>query len=180
MDGLTFSIRLIEALAWPVTIASLTLALACRPEIRGLVPLLHKLKAGPLEAEFEREIREISEEAGEATAPEIQVEPDRRLVEMTTMYPRTAIQEAWAEIEKVVKRAAVRKNVSLPPLDTLNQVKAFRELLRIDGVSSDDAVLLFELRRLRDRVEKFDPSSDAALEYVELASHLKARLERLL
>lgn len=54
-----------EALALPA--AAVIIVLLFRREFRQLVPLVRKLKAGPLEAEFERDIREISREAGGAT-----------------------------------------------------------------------------------------------------------------
>jgi hypothetical protein len=60
MDFLTFLIRLIEALAWPV--AAVVIMFVFRREFQALVPLVRKLKAGPLEAEFERQIQEISQE----------------------------------------------------------------------------------------------------------------------
>jgi hypothetical protein len=179
MDWLTFSIRLIEALAWPVTLAALIIVFARRPEIRALVPLLRKLKAGPLEAEFDREIRKISEETGEVTTPEIEVKPDQRLVEMAKLYPRTAILEAWVGIEATIKRAARQ----ILNVDISNSAEAFNQLIRIKAVSPSDVALALELRRLRDQAashaEEFEPSRDAALQYVKLASQLEASLRRL-
>ena len=61
MDILTFITKLIEFTAWPI--AAVALVAMLRTEIKSLLPYVKKLKAGPVEAEFEREIKEL-----EATA----------------------------------------------------------------------------------------------------------------
>jgi hypothetical protein len=61
MDGLTFVAEMIKALAWPMAASIAVLVL--RREIKGLLPLIKKLKAGPIEAEFDREVRELKEQA---------------------------------------------------------------------------------------------------------------------
>ena len=57
MDQLTFISNLVEFLAWPI--ASVLLVFLLRGEIKRLLPYIKRLKAGPLEAEFEREIKEL-------------------------------------------------------------------------------------------------------------------------
>lgn len=186
MDWLTFVIRLIEALAWPLTIAIVILVLVFRSEFRGLVPLLRKFKAGPagVEAEFERTIREISEEA-RATPPEIDEEPDPRkitLTELAILHPRSAILEAWRGVENAVRRAALQKATGSPVPDVSTPIKALHYLVGAKVISFEDFTLFHELRGLRNQAvhaEVFEPSQDAALEYVNLASQLQSRLERL-
>lgn len=51
MDWLTFISKLVDSLAWPV--AGVLLGLIFRKKLLDLIPLLRKVKAGPLEAEFE-------------------------------------------------------------------------------------------------------------------------------
>ena len=68
MDILTFLSNMTGALAWPVT--GFVIALVFRSELKTLVPLLRKLKAGPIEAEFEREIRALELAASSVPALE--------------------------------------------------------------------------------------------------------------
>jgi hypothetical protein len=184
MDGLTFAIRLIEAVTWPV--AAGIILLVFRPEVRQLLSLVRKLKAGPLEAEFEREIREISqEEARGATTPEIEKKPDpikTTLIELAEQHPRSAILEAWRRVEAAVVAAAVTNAIRLPSPDASAPVRAISELARQELVSPGDLALFHDLRGLRNQaahVEAFEPSADAVLEYVQLARVLELRLRRL-
>jgi hypothetical protein len=186
MDWLTALVRLVEALAWPLTVAIVILVLVFRSEFRGLVPLLRKFKAGPagVEAEFERRIQEISEEAG-PTPPEIDEEPDRRkitLSELALLHPRSAILEAWRGVESAARRAALQIATGSPMPDVSTALKAVRELVRAEAISAEDLGLFHDLRGLRNQavhVLDFEPSQDAGLRYVELASRLQSRLEAL-
>jgi hypothetical protein len=183
MDGLTFPIRLIEALALPG--AAVVIVLAFRQEFRRLVPMVRKLKAGPLEAEFEREIREISKESVGATTPEFEEEPDPRrhmLMELARLNPRSAILEAWTGVESAVRKAALQRVSSSPPPDVSSPLRAMRELVQAEAIGPEDAALFHDLRGLRNQaahLEGFEPSQDAALNYVNLASQLGTRLLRL-
>jgi hypothetical protein len=61
MDWLTFIVELTDAVAWP-TVALIALIL-WRRELTMLLGLVNKLKAGPLEAEFNRKIEQVRDEA---------------------------------------------------------------------------------------------------------------------
>jgi hypothetical protein len=183
MDWLTAVIRLIEALALPI--AALIIILVFRRDLRELVPFVRRLKAGPLEAEFERDIREISQEVGSTTRPEAGEEPDPRkimLIELARLHPRSAILEAWLGVETAVRQAALQNVVSSPAPDVSSPLKSLRELVGIGALSQEDVALFHDLRGLRNQAahaEAFEPSLDAALEYVHLASQLRSRLEKL-
>ena len=181
MDWLTLLIRLVEALAWPAAV--LIIALVFRPEFRRLVPLVRKLKVAGLEAEFEQSVREISEETG-AVTPELGVKPDTRkstLIELAATHPRAAILEAWRGVEIAVKRAAIQ-NAGSPVPDVSSPRKAMRELVQTSVMSPEDASLFYDLQGLRNQaahVPDFEPSQEAAIRYVVLASHLLSRLGRI-
>ena len=57
MDWLTFVSGLIDSLAWPLV--ALILDLVFRKKLLELITTLKKLKAGPVEAEFEMETKQI-------------------------------------------------------------------------------------------------------------------------
>ncbi|WP_146029971.1 hypothetical protein [Vibrio vulnificus] len=57
MDKLTFISKMIDSISWPLV--TLILGLAFRKQIAELFPYLKKLKAGPVEAEFEMEAKQV-------------------------------------------------------------------------------------------------------------------------
>jgi hypothetical protein len=67
MDWLSFISTVASSVAWPVT--ALTIVLLMRKELVALLPFVRKLKAGPLEAEFEREVKELKEEVEVSFSP---------------------------------------------------------------------------------------------------------------
>lgn len=183
MDALTFIIRLIEALIWPS--AAVIVLFVFRNEFRALLPLVRKLKAGPLEAEFERDILEISDEADGKAAPKNQEVPDARqqmLQDLSRVNPRSAILEAWLGVESGVRKAALQRVGTSPPPDVSSPLRAMRELVQFEVISPDDAALFQDLRGLRNQaahLENFNPSREAVLKYVNLAIGLESRLNEL-
>jgi hypothetical protein len=178
MDGATFVIRFIEALAWPG--AAVTIAFVFRKELRSLMPLIRKLKAGPLEAEFEREVQAIAEDVADEDEP-IFDPRDQMLVDLVKVSPRAAILEAWLNVESATRRAVMHRGGSPPP-DVSSPVQSIRMLVDNDDISSQDLAIFHELRGLRNQaahVPGFDPSPRAAMKYVYMASQLRSRLEEL-
>jgi len=104
MDVLAFIAKLVEALAWPL--ASVVLVALLRREIRSLLPFVKRFKAGPLEAEFEREVRELrsSVEEGVNVKHEELAASQSTAVKLAELNPRSAILEAWREIETTGRR----------------------------------------------------------------------------
>lgn len=176
MDNLTFIIRLIEAIAWPV--AAVAVLLTFRQEFRALVPLIRRLKAGPLEAEFEREVREISEEVASTVQTEAEEEIDdrrRMLMELALINPRSAILEAWLGVETAVRKAVGSKMGRFVPR------QAIRNLLESEIISGSEYALFEDLRALRNNAAHhvdFNPTTESVQNYVDLASALVWRIER--
>ena len=66
-----------------------------------------------------------------------------------------------------------------PPPDVSSPLRAMRELIQGEIVTSEDAALFHDLRGLRNQAAKlqdFSPSYESALEYVNVASSLEGRL----
>lgn len=183
MDSLSFVSSVIGAVAWPV--AAVVIAFAFRSELRALVPLLRKLKAGPIEAEFERDVKAIEQEAGSIVAVKPPEELEGRqemLRELARVNPRSAILEAWLGVESAVRKAALQRTGGSPPPDVSSPLRTMRELVQNEIVTSGDAALFHDLRGLRNQavhIQDFNPSYESALEYVKLASLLEARLTTL-
>ena len=71
MDALTFLTKLLEFGAWPAAVIGIILVL--RKELQALLPSIKKFKAGPVEVELERVVKELEATkkvaiAAEATA----------------------------------------------------------------------------------------------------------------
>ncbi len=180
MDLLTFISKLIESLAWPL--AAVVLAVLLRQQITSLLPFVRRVKAGPLEAEFEREVRELRTSAEAAVpssspkTPAWQEEVER----LAQINPRSAIMEAWRQTEVALIRALQARDSSLTDRD----VRSTREVLRLLGergaANPEEVAMLNQLRFLRNQaghVESFQPTYDAAMNFVRLAGEMIGRVE---
>lgn len=184
MDWLTFFAQVIGALAWPVTVGIVVVLL--KDQIASLFPFLKRLKAGPVEAEFEREIQEAKNEAPNLPAPEALpalVDSRRQqLMQIAYINPRTAILDAWQGIEFAVKKAAIQQIGGSPMPDISSALKMVRALSKSGVITPDEAALFHDLRGLRNQATHapdFNPTLESALNYIDLATRLQSRFEQL-
>lgn len=111
MDALTFIAKLVEFLAWPS--ATVVLLLLLRGEINDLFRYVKKLKAGPVEAEFEREVKELK--AAAEAQPQLLPPPEgatpekQMLLQLVQINPRSAVLEAWRGVEEASLRVIQNK-----------------------------------------------------------------------
>lgn len=183
MDDATLVVRLVEALAWP----GATVLIACmfRRQLRAVFPLLRKLKAGPFEADFERNIHEIVQEGSDMLDIEETREISGRksiLIQLSQINPSSAIIEAWKDVEISAKKAALQQISTSPPPNVSSPLRAMRELANHEIVKPEDLALFHDLRGLRNQashLEGFSPSQDSVLEYIDLAMSLTSRLDNL-
>lgn len=183
MDNLTFIAKLVEFLAWPV--ASLLVVVFLRKQISDLLPHVKKFKAGPIEAEFERELKELR-----ATAPvdsqsapvQDQLTPERQvLLQLVQVSPRSAVLEAWRGIESSAVRLVQEKGIYVPEREARSPLAMMRAIAQGNHLSSEDIALYHDLRALRNQaahLDDFNPSAEAAISYLELASRLRQSLKR--
>jgi hypothetical protein len=182
MDWLTFTSKALDALAWPL--ASIALVALLRKELQKLAPQLKKVKAGPLEAEFEREVKEVKANAAPTQSEQRTGTPDVAskafLLHLAEMHPRSAIQEAWVRVEAAARTALGSKD---KPSELRSYVSAARlaEPLAEQGLLTHGQVTLFhELRRLRNEVahqSNLEPSTESVKSYIEMSSYLQGWLE---
>jgi hypothetical protein len=185
MDALTFIATVIGSLAWPLTVLAVVLLL--RAQIVALFPALKRLKAGPVEAEFERAVEQIKKEAPpELEAPRqlpASVDARRReFLQLAAINPRAAIVEAWRGVESAAQRAGIQRIIGSPMPDLSTPLKTIRALAR-EGVAGPEEVALFhDLRGLRNQATHaadFSPTYEAAVDYIDLALRLEAKFESL-
>lgn len=181
LDWLGFIQKLIEALAWPIF--GIFLVRLIWPEFKTLIPLIRKLKAGPVEAEFGREVGELRLETAVSQEGEVPVTEDlnqrQKLLLLADHNPRSAVLEAWREIEIAAKKTIIARGKRELSRE-LTSVVAISRILSDEKILNPDEISLFnELKGLRNLVthsEDFNLTYEAALDYIELASLLLSKL----
>jgi hypothetical protein len=183
VDWLTFVSKLVDALAWPAVV--LILAFSFRDKISQLFRLVSKLKAGPVEAEFSREVQELRKDAEsgvQAALSAAALPHQQRLLKLAESSPRAAIIEAWQLVEFASQDLLERRNVRLSRSDAVSPLRLGRALSEVGGLSAADLTLFNELRSLRNaavHAKGFDPSAEATTNYVELAVRLYETIRAL-
>jgi hypothetical protein len=181
MDKLTFITELVKAMAWPIT--TLALVLTLRRPLLNLVSLLHRFKYKDFEFEFARKVEAAKAEAatvlGDAVRPEtLPTLHESRLVQLAEISPRAAVLEAFTSVEIEAISAAHRLSMvkTFPPTLTFRAMKFLEDSGRMDPALID---LLRHLRALRNQAAhapEFALTTDAAVQYIQLA---QAAIEKL-
>lgn len=181
MSALTFIAELVKTLAWPVTVMILVWLL--RKPIRELVPLLTRLKYKDFEVEFGRHMAELKAEASEELPPREPVAAgvgeEGALNELAKLSPRAAITEAWRQVEVAALQAARRSDISLSPTE-VTTTRVIRSLEQCRLIDAGKIALLHDLRGLRNQAAHapdFAISTEAALDYIQLARRMREYLE---
>ena len=180
MDPLSFIVRIVELTTWPVV--SVILVLLLRKEIRVVAPNLRRLKAGPLEVEFERGTEHLA--AALESQPEAKEALSQSLVnpaisEVATASPRTAVLEAWLGVETAVNEALTRHATQVGGPGAMSARPSHRAmadtLLRAGLIHEGQVQMLDELRQLRNEVvhaQEFAPTQEAIERYLDSAKYL--------
>ncbi|WP_110669733.1 hypothetical protein [Salinicola halophilus] len=181
MDWLTFISSLVRSLAWPVF--ALILALLFKDQILQFASFIKKLRAGPIEAEFEHDLerlRSLSPARNEFAGVRAgEVVETRLLTELAERHPRTAILEAWTRLERAARAALPRQDSENGVPGEVSAARLPEPLIRAGRIDQPQVTLYHELRRLHREVARhLEPTQEAARTYVELAGALQARLER--
>ncbi len=184
MDWRTFAAEVIKALAWPLTLVGVLLAL--RRPLLALLPLVTRLRYKDLEFDFSRRLEEASAEAaalaaGAAGAAGGAGEPAASgdLLALARTSPRAAILEAWIRLEAAALDAARRRGAP-DPVSHLRAPTRLIEALEEGGVlDARQAAVFHDLRSLRNSAAhalNFTPAPETAADYVRLAARLEQSL----
>lgn len=183
MDYLTLISNSIEALAWPI--ASIVLVALLRDELKKLAPQLKKVKAGPLEAEFDREVQEVKANITPTQSEKTPGAPDVAskafLLELANMHPRSGIFEAWVRVEAAARTALASKEKPSEFKTYVSATRLAEPLVEKELLVQSDVTLYHELRRLRNEVAhqpNLEPSSASVRNYIEMSSYLQGKLEQ--
>jgi hypothetical protein len=181
MDTLTFLAKMTEALAWPLV--TLVLGLVFRRKLLDLIPAIRKLKAGPVEAEFELATKQVLSSATEVTShaalpgadtsarPEARGKSDDSRVVTRLLNARTdpagTILDAWGTVDDELFRLGVQMDLIVPDPLT-NTKKVYESVMASDVLPAETRRLVRELRDLYNKVAHGHvvPTPDAAQDYV--------------
>lgn len=172
MDLLTFIAELVKASAWPIAIV--LLALVFRANLAALLGRIRKGKFGEAELEFAETVKDVGRQS--PTPPALIA---FRSSVLLTNNPRTAILDAWQQVEDTTKRLALQ--LGLPePYFTSRPTVLIREIANRKALTQSQVDLFKDLRLLRNEAAQptdFSPSIESALRYVQLADELQGVIE---
>lgn len=178
MSWLAFVASVVSSLAWPSVVAAAVVVLP-RPIGDALSRGVHRLRAGPIEVVFDRELTaigtEISETATKA-APEA-AQLSRELSRLVELSPRVAVLEAFTRVEaRLSQMLEDRSDVWLAP--GLGLMKA--QVAHQRGWISDETLKAIEgLATLRDLIihtPDVDLGTRRARDYIALADAILVTL----
>ena len=185
MDMLTFVAELVKALAWPVTV--LVIFLAIRRPLLDLIPLLRRLRYKGIELDFDRQIQELAVELRQELPAGFGVEGTgepfiEHMVELSQLSPRAVVPESWLRLEYAAMQASKRHGLELTSRE-LKTPLLLGEALENAGILNERTLAIYHrLRNLRNAAAhasdfSFDP--DSALEYADLALRLADYLNEI-
>ncbi|MFM0284152.1 hypothetical protein P0D75_39705 [Paraburkholderia sediminicola] len=179
MDWLTFTSKALEALAWPTVV--LILGLVFRQKLLDLIPAIKKIKAGPVEAEFEFAAKKVLAEAAEVASPADSTEltapltpasePGRDLI-TKLRNARTdatgAIIEGWATLDGELFRLAQQISLDGIEAPTASTTRVYQAVIASNVLPNETRRLVHELREMRNKVAHHSvvPTADAAQDYL--------------
>ena len=144
MNWLAFVASLVRSLAWPAGIVVVVIVLR-RPIGVALGRGVRRLRAGPVEVEFDQELAEVREEL--RRSPELAAEPElvpgsvvEELARLAELSPRAAVMEAFARIEERLAELLDSAKVQHPRIGG----RGLASLARKEGLISDESLAAVE------------------------------------
>lgn len=175
MDIFSFVEGLVGSIAWP---AALIISIhLLRDDILRILPSIRKIKAGPVEAEFESKIVELRFDEGASGGGEKLVSHKESLVVMARTNSAAAILSAWHEV-KIAASLLYEKRFGLPATgeDMSNTIEKFIHA----GLLTEEWLpryrKLATLNAMVVGAPDFQPPFSSAVAFIELSSRLAAIL----
>lgn len=178
MDGFTLTSEIIKALAWPVS--AIIIVLLLRKPLVELVPLMKKLKYKELELEFSQEVLALKTEV--KLTPDEPIKSEREILkthskamEMLPLSTRSAIMEAWIEVETAAVEVA-SSFWTQSPSETMHNFPRLGEYLHQCKVIDDKQLSVFQrLRQLRNKAahaEELNLNEEDTKSFIVMAFNL--------
>src|SRR5215469_3494890 len=177
-------VKLVSALAWPVTV--LICVLVLRPFLSRLVPLIRTLKYSDVEIQFGQEVAQLKIAAAQSTESVV-VDATVRpiwedLVRLAAVKPRTAIVRAWDKVEETLIRVAKDRKIEAARAVWQMPMVLGAVMLNKGEISTEKYELLSKLRQLVNAAEHAPIDTvnpDDAAEFVGLAMRMAASLDSM-
>jgi sulfite reductase beta subunit-like hemoprotein len=148
-----------------------------RKKLLDLIPTLRKVKAGPLEAEFEMAAKQVlagtadlKSEAGATEAPRVSsgssVEDVAAKLLTARSEPTATIIEGWSTLDGELHKLGRQTGLVVDPLES--QEKVYKAIMASNELPSGTKQLVRDLRQLRNQVAhaKVVPTPDSAQAYL--------------
>ena len=184
MNWLQFIAAVVDSVVWPIVVIAVFLLL--KNQLPILFPFVERLKYKGLEVEFRESVQQLSEQSHSALPAlvfdEQTDEPRNRLYALAEVSPRSAILEAWLEVEAAAAKSLQIKEPSLAPKVRMAAPLRIGNMLTRHGILNEDQLLVFH--RLRDLRNKAVHITDATFrlnevsEYIGLAASLAAQIRK--
>jgi hypothetical protein len=172
---LTFVTGIAAACAWPLII--IILAFSLKTPLLDLLRDVKRFRYGKFEAEFERGIRNLEQEAEEAELPSGErMEQDTapglasRLYRLAEINPRAAVIEAWLLVEEELRAAAMQLGLHTSP--QASSIQILRALSKEQLISKSLLSITDELRHLRNiavHEPEFVIEMNEVIDYIRLS-----------
>lgn len=183
-------LKLIEILAWPITI--LILVIIFKPHFLNIARAISTLKYKGIEVDFDKDLKKAENEAKALELPppesarylsefEINYRPYDRIQRIAEVSPRAAVIEAWRLVELSLNDIIKAKGIDVDPRSSLDRV--VNRLIN-DGIISPRVKGLYrELKSIRNiaaHSRDFEVEPREAERYIDLALSLANELQLLL
>jgi hypothetical protein len=175
VSWLAFAASLIHSLAWPAAVTAVVIVLR-RPISTALGRGVHRVRAGPVEVEFDQELAEVREELrrspelAAATPPVLPVSLREELARVAEVSPRAAVLEAFSRIE--ARLVQVLDNARAEPSQAVGG-RALARRAHAHGLISDETLAAIDglsvLRNLAAHSPADEIGVDRARDYLALA-----------
>jgi len=185
MDWITFLSKLIDSVAWPISI--IILAFIFRSPLSELILVLRRLKYKDFELEFDSEIKKLHSDISRTLEDKERIDEETKgekikLLQLSNISPQAAILDSWSQVEKEAFLAVRRLKPELDGKEINNWLLVIHTLLNSGGLDSDKFRQFNKLGNLRNQIAHnidLPISSEGAKEYIESALRLKGHLEKI-
>jgi hypothetical protein len=191
MSGFQLTASLVSSLAWPlITITILIFIWVKRSDIGSLLSsnsiaqgrALRRLRAGPVEVEWDQLIAATAEQVPDIPAPEPSAEESSRaeLAKIADSVPTAAVLEAYARLEGLLRELYARQNPA-PVSRPRSTYEIIDSLAKSGLISGEISFAIRNLSRLKNeaahRVGAADITTEEAYEYLELVDRVLGYLD---
>ena len=183
MNWRQFIAAIISSLAWPATLVVAILIL--KNQLPAIFPFIERLKYKGIELEFRKSVQELTEKSrGALPAPELgEFANDRnQLYTLAELSPRSAILEAWLQVETAAAEALQSRDPSLASQVRMAAPLRIGELLnRRQIINAQQLEIFHRLRALRNQAVHISGATfqlNEVIEYIDLALSLASQIRK--